>query len=396
MIKLLTELPLEYSDVLVRVDFNLPINPDGKIIDDTRIKATVPTIKYLLEKKCKIILLSHLGRPDGADSKLSLTKILPLLEQSLSLKVHFYDDYEKAKIDIPSLPYPSVILLENLRFHKEEETPPLDNHFAKKLASLGKFYINDAFACTHRAHSSITEICKYFPHKRAAGFLLNHEIKELNKVLNPQKPFYLLLGGSKISTKIPIINSLLPKADALFIGGAMAFPFMKAVGISIGSTKVEEDQVKQAEEILKQVHTSGKQIYLPEDWKCKEDIKSDAPPRIFERNTGIPLGFYAYDIGEKTVKDWSGKLIKAKTIFWNGPFGMYEIPPFDQGTAEIASMIANFQCESIVGGGDSVAAIEKQGLGASFSHLSTGGGASLEFLEKGTLPGLQALNEAFN
>lgn len=393
MIKLLTELPLDNSDVLVRVDFNLPINPDGKVIDDTRIKATLPTINYLLKKNCRIILISHLGRPEGIDPKLSLKKIVPLLEKALSQKVYFYESYEQAKNKISLLPKPSVILLENLRFNKEEENPDLNHSFAQYLASLGEYYINDAFACAHRAHSSITQICQYFPHQKAAGFLLNHEIVELNKVLNPEKPFFLLLGGSKISTKIPIINSLLPKADAVFIGGAMAFPFMKAVGIPIGSTIIDAEQTKQAEDILDQINSSQKRIFLPIDWKCKEDIKSSVPPKIFEKTTGIPEGYYAFDIGEKTVKTWSATLKEAKTIFWNGPFGMYEVPPFDQGTAQLAQIISALPCDSIVGGGDSVAAIEKQGLGSQFSHLSTGGGASLEFLEKGTLPGLTALEE---
>jgi len=392
VVKKLEDISLESKDVIVRVDFNIPINDQGQIIDDTRLKATLPTINFLLKHKCKIVLLSHLGRPSGIDPNLSLKKIIPLLEELTHQPIHFIDDLSHAKDFIKKLPYPSIVLLENLRFYNAEENPQQDPEFAKRLSSLGTVYVNDAFACAHRAHSSITEITRYFPHEKAAGFLLRHEIEELKKVLKPSHPFLLLLGGSKISSKIGIINSLLPKAEALLIGGAMAFPFMKALNISCGSVKVEQDQVKEAQSILDKTKKLNKEIYLPIDWNCKEDIKSTSAPQIFEIDSGIPPNYQAFDIGPKTVQKWEKKLLTAKTIFWNGPFGMYEIPPFDLGTAAIAKIIANLNCQSIVGGGDSVAAIEKQHLAGAFTHLSTGGGASLEFLENGTLPGIEVLN----
>jgi phosphoglycerate kinase len=389
----LSDLPLDYKDVVVRVDFNVPINEDGKILDDTRLKASLPTINYLLNRNCRIILVSHLGRPSKQDSLLSLKQLLIPLEKLLKCPVHFIENLKNAKTVINSLSHPSICLLENLRFNSAEEDPSLNPQFAKELASLGDFYVNDAFACAHRAHSSITEIAKYFPKKSAPGFLMTHEIENLSKVLKPCHPFYLLLGGSKISTKIGVINSLLPKCDALFIGGAMAFPFIKALGISAGSVSIDNDQIADAKKILNTAKNQNKTIHLPIDWCCAQDKNSKGEVRIFDIHTGIPQDFQAFDIGPATVAEWSKKLAPAKTIFWNGPLGMYEISPFDQGTTEIAKAIAHINCESIVGGGDSVAAIEKHNLNKGFSHLSTGGGASLEFLEKNSLPGIDALKQ---
>ena len=391
MAKRIQDLPLNHKDVVLRVDFNLPLNPDGKIIDDTRIRSSLPTIDYLLKKKCKIILLSHLGRPEGIDPKLSLKQLIPTIEAIIKRPVHFINDLDTAKTQIEKLSYPSIVLLENLRFTAAEENPNLDRSFAKKLATLGQFYIDDAFACSHRAHSSITEITQYFPQSKGAGFLFEQEIEQLKSILKPESPFYLLLGGSKISTKIGVIKSLLPKADSLFIGGAMAFPFMRAQGISTGSIDIDSEQIEQARKVIELTKSLGKEIYLPLDWKCKKQIKSNEPFKVFTSKTGIASDYQAFDIGELTISEWSKLLKPVKTLFWNGPFGMYEVPPFDQGTAAIAKIIASLKCHSVVGGGDSVAAIEKQGLKQSFSHLSTGGGASLEFLEKGTLPGIEAL-----
>lgn len=387
----LKDLPLDGKDVILRVDFNVPLSPDGKIIDDTRLKASVPTINYLLKKNCRVILISHLGRPTKQEPSLSLQQLIKPLENLISVPVYFLDDLRQAKTIIQSLPFPSLCLLENLRFNSAEEEPSKNPTFAQNLASLGDFYIDDAFACSHRSHSSITEITKYFPKKCAPGFLMTHEIEALSKVLTPKHPFYLLLGGSKISTKMGVITSLLPKCEALFIGGAMAFPFIKALGISIGSLPIEQTQVEDAKKILNEAKAKNITIHLPSDWCCQKDSAPKKEIKIFSINEGVPPEFQAYDIGPATIKDWSLFLTKAKTIFWNGPLGMYETPPFDKGTVAIAKIIASIDCESIVGGGDSVAAIEKNHLNEGFSHLSTGGGASLEFLEKKTLPGIESL-----
>jgi phosphoglycerate kinase len=250
MVKTIHELQLEQQCVILRVDYNVPINPEGKVIDDTRIKSSLPTLKYLLEKNCKIIILSHLGRPKGYDPSLSLKKILPILEKLTAQHIYFEDSIESAQENMSQRPFPSITLLENLRFNEAEENPEHDPNFAHRLSKLGDFYIDDAFACAHRDHSSITRINQFFPERKGSGILLTHEITELKKVLRPASPFFLLLGGSKISTKIGIIDSLLPKADAIFIGGAMAFPFMKAKGLSIGSSKVDEQQVIEAHKII--------------------------------------------------------------------------------------------------------------------------------------------------
>lgn len=387
----LKDLPVDGQDVILRVDFNVPLNADGKIIDDTRLKASVPTITYLLKKQCRVILMSHLGRPKSYDPSLSLKQLIKPLENLVSVPVYFLDNLQTAKDKIKTLPSPCLCLLENLRFNSAEENPSIDPGFAKTLASLGQFYIDDAFACSHRAHSSITEIATYFPKKCAPGFLMTHEIDALSKVFNPQHPFYLLLGGSKISTKMGVMTSLTAKCDALFIGGAMAFPFIKALGISTGSTLIKEDQIEDAKKILHEAKTKNIPIHLPLDWCCQKDNTSNQDIQIFSIKQGIAHNFQAYDIGPATIKSWSLLLANAKTIFWNGPLGLYETPPFDQGTVAIAKMIASMSCDSIVGGGDSVAAIEKNDLKKGFSHLSTGGGASLEFLEKKTLPGIDSL-----
>lgn len=392
MFRIVDDLSVKDKKVILRVDFNVPINPDGQIIDDTRIKACLPTINYLLSKNCTIVLLTHLGRPEGIDPSLSLKKIIPFLEKLIHQPIHFFECIEKAQKEIPLLTKPSIALLENLRFFQAEEDPSINPDFAKQLATLGDVYINDAFACCHRSHTSITEVPKFFSDQKGAGFLLAKEIKELKKVLNPVHPFYLVLGGSKVSTKIGIIQSLLPKAEAIFIGGAMAFPFLVASGKSCGDTQIDPKQVDMAKNILNLSRSLNKTVYLPLDWKCKDMHSNGAIVSIVDQNQGIDPRYQAFDIDTQTTDFWSKRLKDGKTIFWNGPLGMYESPPFDEGTAKTAEIIAKIPCESIIGGGDSIAAIEKLGLSSSFSHLSTGGGASLEFLEKGTLPGIEALN----
>jgi len=391
MFKTLRDIDIHNKTVLVRTDFNVPLNPQGKIIDETRLKATLPTLRYLLENRCKVVLLSHLGRPEKIDPSLSLNILVERLSSLTGQPVHFTKTLDEARSLIQTLPLGSLILLENLRFNKAEEQPELDPTFAKHLSELGQVYINEAFACSHRAHSSITGLPCYFPKAKAAGFLLAHEIEALKKVLTPKHPFYLLLGGSKIATKMGVIQALLPKAEALFIGGAMAIPFMQASSIPIGANPCDPKQLEMASSIIHSAERLNKKLYLPEDWKCKQDIRSPDPYKIFTKEEGIAPGYLAFDIGPSTIQTWKGHLKDAKTLFWNGPFGMYEVPPFDEGTAQIAQAIASITCDSIVGGGDSVAAIEKQNLTQAFTHLSTGGGASLEFIEQGTLPGIEAL-----
>jgi phosphoglycerate kinase len=284
-----------------------------------------------------------------------------------------------------------ILLLENVRFHAAEEEPETDPSFTKQLAELGDIYINDAFATAHRAHASTALIAKYFPGKAAAGFLMENEINHLSPLLeNPKRPFYAIIGGSKVSTKAGFIQNLLKRVDALFIGGGMTFTFLKAQGIEIGQSLFEESEVKTAKEILK--HSSS--IHLPSDLVIADAFSNDATRKTIPIQEGIPAGWQGMDIGPKTVQDWSKLLQKAATVFWNGPLGVYEMSHFSQGTYDIAKTLASMPAQTIVGGGDSVAAIQQMGLGDQFSHLSTGGGASLEFLEFGHLPGIDALSNA--
>lgn len=387
----LEDLDLDHANVLVRVDFNVPFDAQGRILDDTRLTTVLPTLEYLLKKNTRLILLSHLGRPKKPDPTLSLKKILPALEALIKQPIHFIEDLKTAASQINQLPFPSITLIENLRFNPAEETPSLDPLFAKNLSTLGDAYIDEAFACAHRDHSSITHLARYFPHKKAPGFLFRREVEELTKILNPKHPFHLLLGGAKISTKLGVINALLDRTEALFIGGAMAFPFMQALGFNLGSVEINPEAINQAHTIIELTNAAHKPLHLPCDWVCGTTPTSTTPAKTFTLNSGIDPHYQPFDIGAQTITEWKKHLKKAQTLFWNGPLGMYEAPPFDQGTAAMAKIISTLSCTSVVGGGDSVAAIKQQGLTTAFSHLSTGGGASLEFLEQGTLPGLEAL-----
>jgi len=387
----LKDIDLKNKVVLVRADFNVPLDADLKITDDIRIQATLPTLKYILEKGAKkLVLMSHLGRPDGKPvAKYSLKPVVERLRELLGQDVLFLADCIgeniKKQIDISK---EKVILLENLRYHAEEEAN--DAGFAKQLASLAEIFVNDAFGTAHRAHASTEGVTHFL--KSAAGFLLEKEIKYLGEaVSNPQKPFMVILGGAKVSDKIGVIENLLPKCDAIIVGGGMAYTFLKAQGKEIGNSKLEKDKLDLAKSILDKANQLKKEILLPVDNVVVENIDANANAELV--GDVIPQGKIAVDIGPKTIKLFEDKLKTAKTIVWNGPLGIFEMDAFSKGTFEIARFIANLKTTSIIGGGDTAAAIAKFKLEDKMSHISTGGGASLEFLEGKTLPGIAALTD---
>lgn len=391
------DLPLANKKVLMRVDFNVPLDKEGKITDDTRIKAALPSIQYVLDHGASLILMSHLGRPKGKKmSEFSLAVCGDRLEKLLKRPIKMASDCigldveEQAKNLKPG----EVLLLENLRFHRGEEKPEEDPSFAKKLASLGDYYVNDAFGTAHRAHASTAIIAKYFPGKAAAGFLMEKEIKFLGEaLLNPKKPFYAIIGGAKISSKLGVIHSLIKKANAIFIGGGMAFTFLKAQGFDIGDSIHEDDLLKDAQEILNTCQKESVSLFLPQDHVIANKISEDAEVKIVDNEKGIPKGFQGVDIGPQTVQTYSAVIKDAATVLWNGPLGIFEVKKFALGTFAIAKVLANLDATTIVGGGDSIAALQSAHLADKITHLSTGGGASLEYIELGTLPGIEALTD---
>ncbi len=388
----LKDIDLKNKTVLVRADFNVPQDEALNITDDTRIRGTLPTLKYILQNGAKkLVIISHLGRPDGKQvAKYSLKPVADRLKQLLGEDVLFLNDCVGVNIkkDIDEATQ-KVVLLENLRFHAEEEANDLG--FAKQLASLADVFVNDAFGSAHRAHASTEGITHYL--KSAAGFLLEKEIKYLGSAVeNPRKPFMVILGGSKVSDKIGVIENLLPKCDCIIVGGGMAYTFLKAQGKQIGNSKLEKDKLELAKTILDKAHKLSKDILLPIDNIAVEAIKADAKIEIVGEN--IPDGLIAVDIGPKTIKLFEEKLKSAKTIVWNGPVGIFEMDAFSHGTQELAKFIAGLDCVSVIGGGDTAAAIAKFKLEDKMTHISTGGGASLEFLEGKILPGIAALTDA--
>ncbi len=387
----LQDLDLKDKTVLVRADFNVPQDAELKITDDTRIRATLPTLKYILEKGAKkIVLMSHLGRPDGkVVAKYSLKPVAARLKELLGQEVLFLNDCvgEGIKKQIEQAKE-KVILLENLRFHAEEEAN--DAGFAKGLSALADIFVNDAFGTAHRAHASTEGVTHFL--KSAAGFLLEKEIKYIGgAVSNPEKPFVVILGGAKVSDKIGMIENLLPKCDAIIVGGGMSYTFLKAQGLEIGNSRLEKDKLELAKAMLAQAKKLGKEIVLPVDHVVADNIDPQAKTEIAGLN--IPAGKIGVDIGPQTIKLFEEKLKSAKTIVWNGPLGIFEMDAFSKGTEEVAKFIANLKTTSIIGGGDTAAAIAKFKLENKMSHISTGGGASLEFLEGKTLPGIAALTE---
>ena len=387
----LKDVDLKNKIVLVRADFNVPLDANLNITDDTRIQATLPTLKYILDNGAKkIVIISHLGRPDGLPvTKYSLKPVAVRLKELLGQDILFLNDCVGGTIkqDIDKAKE-KVILLENLRYHAEEEVN--DANFSKQLASLGDIFVNDAFGTAHRAHASTEGLTHFI--KSVAGLLLEKEIKYLgDAVKNPQKPFMVILGGSKVSDKIGVIENLLPKCDAIIVGGGMAYTFLKAQGKEIGNSKLEKDKLDLAKSILEQAKKLNKEILLPVDNLVVDNIDASAKTEIVAEN--IPDGKIAVDIGPKTVELFKNKLKSARTIVWNGPLGIFEMDAFSKGTLEVAKFIATLKTTSIIGGGDTAAAIVKFKLEDKMSHISTGGGASLEFLEGKTLPGIAALSD---
>ncbi|MCM8800994.1 MAG: phosphoglycerate kinase [Candidatus Omnitrophica bacterium] len=387
----LKNVELKNKKVLVRVDFNVPLDDNLNITDDTRIRASIPTIKYILHKEAKkIILMSHLGRPEGkVVTKYSLKPVAKRLEELLVIPVRFLDgcvgDRIKKEIDNSS---EKVVLLENLRFHPEEEAN--DANFSRQLASLGDVFVNDAFGTAHRAHASTEGITHYLT--SVAGFLMEKEIYYLGNVIqNPPKPFVVILGGGKVSDKIGVIENLLPKCDVVLIGGGMAYTFLKAGGKSIGNSKLEKEKLDLAKSILEKAKQLKKEFLLPVDHVVVDKIEPNAKIELV--NEDIPQTKIGVDIGPKTIALFQNRLTSAKTIVWNGPLGIFEMEPFSKGTREIAVFISKLKAISIIGGGDTVAAITKFGLENKITHISTGGGASLEFLEGKSLPGISALTD---
>jgi len=379
--------------VIMRVDFNVPRDKkSGVITDDTRIQAALPTIEYLLKQEPKkLILMTHLGRPGGQiKEELRLNKIAERLSKLIKTSVKKLDDCageDVAKaIDAAS---EKVILLENVRFHAEETKN--DPDFAKKLAELAEIYVNDAFGTAHRAHASTEGIARYLP--AYAGFLLDKEITYLGKSLEtPEKPFAVILGGSKVSDKIGVIENLLSKADRLIIGGGMAYTFLKAQGIEVGNSKLEKDKIDLARETLEKAKAAHVAVLLPVDHLIVDAI--DAPKRVETTpDAAIPEGMIAVDIGPKTIAAFQEALKDAKTICWNGPLGIFETEAYAKGTREIGALLAQIDAKTIIGGGDTASAVVQFGLEAKMTHISTGGGASLEFMEGKTLPGIAALKD---
>jgi phosphoglycerate kinase len=390
------DIQLKNKKVLVRVDFNVPLDEKSNVTNDKRIVASLPTIKKILQDGGKAILISHLGRPKGKRvPEMSLAPVAKRLEELLGKPVKFVNDCIGSEVDkaITELKSGECLLLENLRFYPEEEKN--DPQFAKKLASLGDIYINDAFGTAHRAHASTEGVTKYLK-QCAAGYLMQKELKYLSMALaNPQKPFVAILGGAKISGKIDVITNLMDKVDALLIGGGMAFTFYKAMSKEIGKSLLESDKIDLAKEILTKAQKKKVNFLLPEDVVVASEAKEDSPAQIVEYDA-IPSDMQGLDIGPKTLKRFSSELDKAKTVVWNGPMGVFEISKFAQGTIKIAeelSKITEKGATTIVGGGDSASAVSKAGLKDKLSHISTGGGASLEFLEGKILPGVAALTD---
>ncbi len=393
--KTIDDLNLKGKKVLVRVDFNVPMTSDLKVSDDKRIVESLPTIKKILADGGSVILMSHLGRPKGKPTpEFSLKPVAAHLAGLLGREVKFAEDCigKPAHTAVDNLQPGEVLLLENLRFHAEEEKN--DQGFARELASLGNVYVNDAFGTAHRAHAS-TEGITHFLKPAVAGYLMKKEIEYLTKAVgNPERPYIAILGGAKISGKIDVIQNLLPKIDALVIGGGMAFTFFRAQGMEVGDSLVEPEKLSLAKQILDEAKTKHMRLILPVDCVIADKMDNDAQRKIVPVSK-IPAGWRGLDIGPETVKVINMELRKAKTIVWNGPMGVFEMPNFANGTLEVAKLLAEATkagAITIVGGGDSAAAIAQAGFENAVSHVSTGGGASLEFLEGKVLPGLAALD----
>lgn len=393
--KSVEDIEVKGKKVLVRCDFNVPLDENRNITDETRIDGALPTIKYLINNGAKVILCSHMGKPKGEPKpELSLAPVAAKLSEKLGKDIIFAADDtvvgENAKKAVAEMKEGDVVLLENTRYRKEE-TKNEDN-FSKELASLADIFVNDAFGTAHRAHCSNVGVTKYLD-TAVAGYLIQKEIEFLgNAVNNPVRPCVAILGGSKVSSKISVINNLLEKVDTLIIGGGMAYTFMKALGEEVGDSLLEADYLDYAKEMMDKAKAKGVELLIPVDTVVAKEFSNDAEFKTVERG-GIEPGWQGLDIGEKTIALYKEAVKNAKTVVWNGPMGVFEMPNFAKGTNAIAQALAEIDAVTIIGGGDSVAAVNQAGLGDKMSHISTGGGASLEFLEGKDLPGIVALND---
>ena len=392
--KSIEDLDIKGKRVLVRCDFNVPMNDKGEITDDIRIASALPTIKYIIENGGKAVVMSHFGRPKGEpNSKYSLKPVAERLSKLIEKEVIFADDDtvvgEKTKEIVSNMKDGDIVLLQNTRYRKEEEKNGDD--FAKELASLGDVYVNDAFGTAHRAHASNVGVSKYLP--SSVGYLVKKEIDIMGKaMLDPEKPFVAILGGAKVSDKIGVIENLLEKVDSIIVGGGMVFTFFKAQGLEIGKSLLEEDKIDLAKELIEKAKAKNVDLLLPVDIVVGKEFKNDTEIKTVDID-GIPDDYMGLDIGEKSIELFSKTIKEAKTVLWNGPMGVFEMSNFAKGTEGIAKAMAESEGITIVGGGDSAAAVEQTGLDKQMTHISTGGGASLEFFEGKVLPGIEAIDE---
>ncbi len=391
-IRSVEEIQVEGKRVFVRADLNVPVK-DGRITDDTRIRAALPTLRHLLDRGAAVVLASHLGRPKGRpDPAFSLAPVAERLGELLGLSVYLAPDVVGPKVEplARDLEPGKILMLENVRFHPGETKN--DPELAGQLAALADAYVNDAFGTCHRAHASTAGMASLFPpDRRAAGLLLLKEIRAFERVLDrPEHPYVAVLGGAKVSDKIGVIRNLLPRVDRILVGGAMAYTFLKAQGIEVGGSLVEEDRLGLARELLAQAREEGKEIALPADHVIARDLSAEAETRV-TGGAEVPAGWKGVDIGPRTREAYAQAVAGARTVVWNGPMGVFEIPAFAEGTVAVARATADSSAFTVVGGGDSVAAVTQAGLADRISHISTGGGASLELLEGKTLPGIAAL-----
>ncbi|WP_293178091.1 phosphoglycerate kinase [Oceanithermus sp.] len=385
----LADLNAREKRVLVRVDYNVPLK-DGRVADATRIRASLPTLEHLLEEGAALVLMSHLGRPKGVDPAYSLAPVADALAELLGRKVRFVPSLpssEETAEAVQAARPGDVLLLENVRFEPGEKKN--DPELARAYARLGEAFVLDAFGSAHREHASVVGVARELP--SYAGLLMEKEVKALGRLLHhPAHPYWVVLGGAKVSDKIGVIESLLPKVDGMAIGGAMAFTFIKAAGGEVGASLIEDDKLELALRLMDRARELDKPLLLPSDVVAAREIREDAETRVVAADA-VPEGWMGLDIGPRTREAFASALAGARTVFWNGPMGVFETPPFDAGTLAVAEAIAALDAYTVVGGGDSVAAVNRLGYADRFSHVSTGGGASLEFLERGTLPGIEVL-----